>query len=93
MALSATDRKIAGVCGGLARYFDTDATFVRLIFVVLGLLGGGGVIVYLLGWMIMPAASSAGVMLADLEKLGELRAAGVLTETEFVLQKSRILGD
>lgn len=93
LTLSATDRKIAGVCSGLARYFDTDATLVRLVFVVLIMLGGSGVIVYLLAWMIMPAASSTGDMLGQLRTLGELKEAGVLTDAEFQAQKSRILAD
>lgn len=92
LTLSGTDRKIAGVCGGLARYFDTDTAVVRLIFVVLGLLGGSGVIVYLLAWLIMPAASSTDDLLGQLRTLGELRAAGVLTEAEFQAQKSKMLG-
>ncbi len=54
LTLSATDKKIAGVCDGLAEYFNTDATLVRLIFVVLILLGGLGVIIYLIAWIIMP---------------------------------------
>ena len=93
LALSATDRKLAGVCSGLARYFDTDVTLVRLIFVVMIMLGGSGVIVYLLAWMVMPAASSTDDMLGQLAKLGELKGAGVLTEDEFRTQKSRILAE
>lgn len=54
LTLSATDKKIAGVCGGLAEYFNTDATLVRLIFVVLIMLGGSGVIVYLIAWIMLP---------------------------------------
>lgn len=93
LTLSATDRKIAGVCSGLARYFGTDATLVRLVFVVLIMLGGSGVLIYLLAWMIMPAPSSTDDMLGQLRTLGELKAAGVLTEAEFQTQKSRILTD
>jgi phage shock protein C len=37
---SRTNRKLAGVCGGLAQYFNTDATLIRVLFVVLALLGG-----------------------------------------------------
>jgi phage shock protein PspC (stress-responsive transcriptional regulator) len=54
---SATDRKIAGVCGGLAEYFDVDATPIRLLWVILGILFGaviGGVIAYLAAWLIIP---------------------------------------
>lgn len=51
---SANDVMIAGVCSGLARYFSLDATVVRLIFVLLLLLGGHGVLVYVILWIIMP---------------------------------------
>ena len=59
MRRSRTDRQIAGVCGGMAEYFDTDPTLVRLIWVVLSIFGGaviGGVIAYLLAWLIIPNA-------------------------------------
>ena len=39
---SKTDRKLAGVCGGLARYFNLDAMLIRVLFVVLAVLGGSG---------------------------------------------------
>ena len=41
---SRTDRVILGVAGGLGRYFNIDATIVRIVFVLLALGGGGGVI-------------------------------------------------
>jgi phage shock protein C len=51
---SRTDRKLAGVCGGLAQYFNTDATLMRVLFVVLALLGGPGLVVYLVLWIVVP---------------------------------------
>ncbi len=56
---SATDTKIAGVCGGLGEYLDVDPTIVRLVWVVLSVVPGGivgGIVVYLLAWIIMPKA-------------------------------------
>ena len=56
LTLSTTEKKIAGVCGGLAEYFDVDPTIVRLI-VVLGALITAVIPVaigYILAWMIMP---------------------------------------
>jgi len=92
LTLSATDRKIAGVCSGLAEYFNTDATLVRLIFMVLVMLGGSGVIIYLISWIIIPpAGSSTDHMLEQLQKLGELKKAEVLTEAEFQTQKAKLL--
>src|SRR5512136_2054263 len=51
---SKSDRMIAGVCGGLARYFSVDATLVRLVFLLILFLGGAGFLVYLILWIIMP---------------------------------------
>jgi phage shock protein PspC (stress-responsive transcriptional regulator) len=47
-------RMIAGVCAGLGRYLGVDATVVRLIFVLLALFAAGGVLLYLILWLIMP---------------------------------------
>ncbi|OUP53436.1 PspC family transcriptional regulator [Butyricicoccus pullicaecorum] len=52
---SATDRKICGVCGGLADYFGLDSTLVRLAFVALAVLGfSTGIILYILAAVVMP---------------------------------------
>jgi phage shock protein C len=50
---STTDKMIAGVCGGLAVYFDVDATLVRVIAVVGGLMGWG-LIAYIVLWIAAP---------------------------------------
>jgi len=47
-------RMIAGVCAGLAQYLGVDATLVRLVFVLLALFAAGGVLLYLILWLIMP---------------------------------------
>lgn len=52
---SVINKKIAGVCGGLAEYFNIDATLVRVIFVLLLLPGGfPGFLPYVVLWVIMP---------------------------------------
>jgi phage shock protein C len=51
---SRTDRKVAGVCGGLAQYFGVDATAIRVLFVALAVMGGSGLIIYLVMWAIVP---------------------------------------
>ena len=51
---SSTDRMLAGVCGGLGRYFELNPAFFRVGFVVLTLLGGAGVLVYLAAVLVMP---------------------------------------
>ncbi|MCR4810249.1 MAG: PspC domain-containing protein [Prevotella sp.] len=54
LRLSRTDRKIAGVCGGLASYLNMDSTLLRLIMVILFLCGTIGLWVYIIAWLIMP---------------------------------------
>ena len=49
------DRVIGGVAGGVADYFRIDPLIVRLIFVILALVGGGGILLYVLGWIFIPA--------------------------------------
>lgn len=51
---SIIDRKIGGVCGGLAEYFNIDPTIVRLLFVLGLLLVGGTFWAYLIMWIIIP---------------------------------------
>jgi len=53
---SKKDRKIAGICGGLAEYLETDPTLIRLIFVLLFFVSGFApmIITYLIGWIIIP---------------------------------------
>ena len=51
---SNTNKKIAGVCGGIGEYFGIDPTLVRLGFVALSLFGGGGLVVYIIAAIIMP---------------------------------------
>jgi phage shock protein C len=51
---SRTNRQIAGVCGGLAQYFNIDATLIRVIFAVLAVMGGSGLLIYLILWLVVP---------------------------------------
>lgn len=51
---SATDKVIAGVCGGLAQYFNIDPALVRLAFVVFALAGGASVLLYIVLWIAVP---------------------------------------
>jgi phage shock protein C len=48
---------VAGVCGGLAEYFNLDATLMRVLFLVLAVVGGSGLVIYLVMWIIVPDAS------------------------------------
>ncbi|MCR4399306.1 MAG: PspC domain-containing protein [Syntrophomonadaceae bacterium] len=51
---SRKERMIAGVCGGLAEYFDVDVVLVRLVWAVAFLAGGVGLLAYLLAWIVIP---------------------------------------
>jgi phage shock protein C len=51
---SRSERMIGGVCGGLGLYFGIDPTLVRILFIVMALLGGHGLIVYLILLVIVP---------------------------------------
>ncbi len=51
---SKNDKKICGVCGGLAEYFNVDTTLVRLGAAALVLFAGGGLIAYIIAAIIMP---------------------------------------
>lgn len=52
--LSAKDKKIGGVCGGLGEYFDKDPTIFRVLFVFITLLFGSGLLLYIIMWLIVP---------------------------------------
>lgn len=57
IARSETDKKIAGVCGGLAEYFGVDSTLVRVAWIILAVLPGavvGGMLAYLAAWFVIP---------------------------------------
>ncbi|MGN6574180.1 MAG: PspC domain-containing protein [Nocardioides sp.] len=51
---SITDRKIAGVCGGLGRHLNIDPTILRVLFVVLVFFGGAGLLLYGAAWLVVP---------------------------------------
>ena len=51
---SLTDRKIAGVCGGLARYLNIDPTVVRILFLIALFFGAFGFWTYLIVWLAAP---------------------------------------
>lgn len=53
---SSTDKKIGGVCAGLADYLDIDPTIVRVVWALAVLCAGTGVLVYFVLWMVLPQA-------------------------------------
>jgi phage shock protein C len=56
---SRSQRMLAGVCGGLAEYFNVDATLIRVLFLVLAVFGGTGLVIYVVMWLIVPDESKA----------------------------------
>ena len=56
---SRDDKMIAGVCGGIARYFNVDTTIVRLLFVLSVFFGGVTPLVYVVLWLVMPEEPAA----------------------------------
>jgi phage shock protein C len=60
-------RMLAGVCAGVAGYFDIDVTLVRVIWAVLSIMtGGAGVLAYLAAWVIIPEAGQKNSVAQDL---------------------------
>ena len=57
LTISNKDKKIAGVCGGIAEYFDIDSTLVRLAWILFIFAGGAGFIGYIIAALIMPKPS------------------------------------
>lgn len=51
---SRNDRTLAGVCGGLGEYFQLDPTLIRLVFVLLAVFTGIGVLAYIVLWIVVP---------------------------------------
>ncbi len=56
---SSTDRKIAGVCGGIAEYLGVDSNLVRIVIFLLMMCAGSGLLAYIAAAVIMPEAETA----------------------------------
>jgi phage shock protein C len=54
LMLDRTNRKLAGVCAGFARYWDMDVTLLRVLWLVFAIFTGVGFIAYLVAWMALP---------------------------------------
>jgi len=59
LSKSNTNKKICGVCGGIAEYLNADPTLIRLAFLLVTAMGGSGILAYFIAAMIMPEASEA----------------------------------
>ncbi len=54
---SEKEKKIAGVCGGIAEYMDLDPTLIRVLWVLFIFLGGSGLLAYIICAIIMPSCN------------------------------------
>ena len=68
---SRDERVVAGVCGGLARRLDVDPVLVRVLAVVLTIVGGAGLILYLAGWLLLPAEGERHSLVGEWFRLDE----------------------
>ena len=55
---SETNRVIAGVCGGLGEYFNIDPIIIRIIFILITIFGGSGILIYIILWLVIPSESN-----------------------------------
>lgn len=53
---SKSDRRVAGVCGGLGEYFQVDPLLIRIMFIIAALAGGPGLLLYIILALLMPEA-------------------------------------
>jgi len=74
---SATDKVIAGVCGGLASYFKIDPAIVRLAFLVFALAGGASILLYIVLWLAVPLGETTAVHVST--RSGEVTAIALIS--------------
>ncbi|HEY5846216.1 MAG TPA: PspC domain-containing protein, partial [Microlunatus sp.] len=65
---STVDKKLAGVCGGVARHWNVDPVLVRVGWVLLALSGGVGIVLYVAAWLLVPADGATTSTMDDLTK-------------------------
>ena len=82
---SSSDKVLAGVAGGLGRYFDIDPIIFRIGFVVLTLAGGAGVLAYLAAWVLVPEDPMPGQAPVDRSRAATIAGAAVLALAAIVL--------
>jgi len=81
---SVTNRVIGGVAGGLSEYFDIDVVIVRLLFVMLLLFSGGGLLAYIILWIVVPGRP----VLPEKNPVGNTDGTQVQNETSNIQQKT-----
>lgn len=63
--------KLSGVCAGIAKYFDLDPTVIRILWVVITMFGGSGIIAYIVCAFIMPEEPPHGAKEVEFEEVGD----------------------
>lgn len=77
---SGSRQMLGGVCAGLAAYFDTDVTLIRLIWVLAAFFGGSGLLAYIIAWLIIPEEPGALQVLDDPDRASgpDTRLIGII---------------
>jgi phage shock protein C len=93
---SENDRVLGGVAGGLAEYFNLDSTLLRLVFVLLLVFGGSGLLIYIILWIVMPSQGNVGknteeYIKASTEEIRD-RAEGLADEIRTGQNTRQIIG-
>lgn len=80
---SKENKMVAGVCGGLGEYFNTDPVWIRLAAVLLALMDGVGIIVYIIAWIIIPVnPKQKGAKTTEAEKAVEKAQKALKSKNE-----------
>ena len=74
------DRMIGGVCGGLGKYLKIDPVFIRLLFLLITLAGGSGVLIYFILWIVMPREDKLETQQSNLDGPELSRRANLMGE-------------
>lgn len=80
---SKKDSVLFGVCGGLGEYFEVDSTIIRIIFVILTIWGGAGILLYIIAILIMPYREGESVKKEIHEKAKEFSETMKETASDF----------
>ena len=89
---SKTDRIIFGVCGGLGEYFEIDSLVVRILFLLLTLTGGAGIVLYLILAVIIPSEENAKSKNGNGKKMSEVVGETAQELAEEVKRKNWLMG-
>ncbi len=65
------NKMISGVCAGIAKYFDLDPTLIRILWVIITMFGGSGLIAYIICAIIIPEEPPHGAQEVDFEEVGD----------------------